>query len=507
MNRTVPIPDIPARDMAADTSLWGAFARSVRHNIVAEVAIQTLRVSGMIILARQLTPGDFGLFKILLVISVFASVANEAGVPDALIQRKDLRPEHESTAWWMSLGVAALIASALYLGAPLVAFGMAMPRLVFGVRLLCIPLLLEGTVVTASARLRRRLQFGALALADVIAEIVFLAVALIVLWREGAEWSLPAALAARFAAHAVSIWIADPHPAFGLPRLQAARDLARFAASVSGGRLVYVLSSNADYLLVGRLLGSTALGFYTIAWDLLRFVPDRLHKVVGRVTLPVFCHFQDDDQELARAYRDFFGYVARIVLPLAACVVVAAPELISSVYGNQWLPAAEPLRLLASGLALAGLRVGIGSIYYSKDHPSFDLYLHGSRLILIIIVCVAFAHTGLIGVSAAMSAVEGTISIAGGWMACRLVGMRLEDLARATTPGIRVAFVCAMGTAAGKLAASQLGLEGPLVLAAIIPPAVFAYCWFEAPTVIRMVAGAFGCVAGEGAMNLSPGVK
>ena len=59
------------------------------------------------------------------------------------------------------------------------------------------------------------------------------------------------------------------------------------------GRLLCTVSSNADYLLVGRLLGSSALGFYGMAWDLLRFLPDRLYKVAGRVTVPAFCRMQD----------------------------------------------------------------------------------------------------------------------------------------------------------------------------------------------------------------------
>ncbi len=67
-----------------------------------------------------------------------------------------------------------------------------------------------------------------------------------------------------------------------------ARDLVRFAASVWAGRMLITLSSNTDYLIIGRILGSSMLGYYSIAWDLLRFVPDRLFKVVGRVMLPLF---------------------------------------------------------------------------------------------------------------------------------------------------------------------------------------------------------------------------
>ena len=110
-----------------------------------------------------------------------------------------------------------------------------------------------------------------------------------------------------------------------------------------------MLSINADYLLVGRLLGSAALGFYGMAWDLLRFVPDRLYRVAGRVTFPAFCQLQDDHEALARAYLDFFDYMARVVLPIAACAAIAAPEILRTIYGPQWVPSALPMRLLAPG--------------------------------------------------------------------------------------------------------------------------------------------------------------
>ncbi len=500
------LPEFERAGLVDGALLWSAFARSVRDNVVAEVAIQALRIVSIVVLARALTPRDFGLFRILLVVSVFAAFTNEAGIPDALIQRKRLSRVHETTAWWMNLALASLAAMMLWTTAPLAARLMAMPGLETGMRLLSIPMLLEGTAVSANVRLQRSLRFGALAAADVVAEILFLGTAVSVFWLGYAEWSLPAALGMRFATHAVALWIAEPRAPVGMPRLEGARDLGRFATTVSGGRLVYLLSSNADYLLVGRLLGTAALGFYSIAWDLLRFVPDRLHRVAGRVTLPAFCRFQDDDRELARAYRDFFGYAARIVLPLVACVVIAAPELVGAIYGPQWRPAAEPLRLLACGLALAGMRIGIGSVYYSKDHPSFDLYLHGLRLVLIVIACVGFAPAGLNGVSVAMSVAEGAVSIVGVWLACRLVNLRLRDLAESAAPAARLALACAMGTAAGKGAALMFGLKGPVMLALIVPPPAITYCWLEAPTVVRMVSAAFGRVP-RAAVELPAGRK
>jgi O-antigen/teichoic acid export membrane protein len=472
-------------------SLWRAVARSVRDNVIAEVAVQGLRLGGLVILARALTPADFGLFRVLLVVGVIATLTNEAGIPDALIQRKQITPAHEATAWWMNMALSVATAAILYVTAPAISELMGMSGLQGGIRLLCLPIMLEGTAVAANARLRRRLHFGALAVADVVAEVAFIAVALILLWRGMPMWSLPGGLAARFAAHGLAIWAADPRLPMVSPTRQAARDILRFAATVWSGRLIYTLSSNADYLLVGRLLGSSALGFYSMAWDLLRFVPDRLHRVAGRVTFPAFCQLQDDRDELADAYKDFFDYMARIVVPLGVCAAIAAPEILRTVYGPQWTPAALPMRLLSAGLILSGLRLGIGPVYYSKNRPSFDIYLHGTRLALIVAVVIWAARWELFGVSLGMSAVEGVVSVGGQALACALLGLTLRDLLDPAMPGLRLAALCGLCTLAGRTILILAGFKGAPVLIAAVAPAALAYAWMERSNAVEMISKAF----------------
>jgi O-antigen/teichoic acid export membrane protein len=467
------------------------FTRGVRDNVLGECAIQVVRLSAMVVLARALGAAQFGLLRVLMVVGLFATTMLQPGLAQALVQRREINPGHESTAWWVSVGLGCSGAGLLYAGAPLIAWLMAMPALTTGVRLICLPVFLDCLAVTSNAALQRELRFGTLALADVAAEVGFIATALGLLWTSMAQWSLMAGLAVRIATRAIILLIAAPRPPRARPTLAAIRDLRRFAAAVWSGSLINLLSSNADFLLIGRLLGASALGFYMLAWDLLRFVPDRLYKVAGRVTFPAFCLLQDDDREMAAAYRSFFEYIAKIVLPVAACAAVAAPELIGTVYGARWLPAAQPLRLLSVGLALMGLRTGIGSVYYAKARPSLDVYLHGARLILVIAAVCGLYRTGLTGISAGMSGVEGLISVWGLMLAIALVGLEWRDLVAATLPGLRLALACMIATAAGKALALLFAVTGPAVLAFIVllPAAVF--CWLEGSTFIAMLAGAF----------------
>jgi PST family polysaccharide transporter len=473
-------------------NVWRAFAHGVRDNLLGEFAVQTLRVGGTVVLARNLGPANFGLLKVLVIVAMFATLFSESGIPDAVIQRRDLNYDHEATAWWLSLSLVITTVTALYFAAPLLERAMAIEGLAFATRLLCIPLLLEGTAIIPVARLARSLRFTALAIADVAAEIAFLAVAFALLWQGHARLSLPGGLAARFATHAVAVWCADHKIPFGRPRLQAARELGRFAVTVLGGRIVTVASGNADFLLVGRLLGTQALGYYSIAWDLLRFVPDRLHRIVGRVALPAFCRLSDDDNELGSAYCNFLQYLARLVLPVGVCVAISAPHLLTGIYGYQWLPAVRPMRLLACGLALAALRMANIPVYYAKNYPGMDLLLNGMRLILVVAGVLVTAHTGLTGVSAAVGGAEGTISIAGQYAVCMITGLHFNRACLAVLPSVGITVLCGIATLLGSIAAGAAGLTGLPALALIGLATALSFLCSQGGKIREILMNAFG---------------
>ncbi len=486
-----PNPARGADPVAEGPSPWHAFSRGVRDNLLAEVVVQGLRVGGTVALARTLVPSDFGLLKLLLIVSMVAVVFSEAGIPDALIQCEDLRPEHEATAWWLTVGLTGVTLAVLYLGAPIVARALAIRHLGFAIRLICLPLMLEGTAIVSVARLSRFFRFGALALADIFAELAFLFAAFAMIRRGRPESSLPFGLAARFATHATVVWAADRQLPRGFPRVAAAQDLGRFALSVLAGRIVTIASGNVDFVLVGRLLGATALGYYSMAWDLLRFVPDRLHRVVGRVALPAFCRLRTDF-ELKTAYCGLMHYLGHLILPFAACAAVAAPQILTTIYGHQWLPAAPPMRLLACGLALSGLRMANAPVYYARNYPSIDIFLNGARLLLIAVAVVTTAGAGLVGISASVGVVEAVISTIGQLIVCALIGLTIGDLLSTLFASLRITSVCLIATLGGAAIAATLSLPSPIALACLAVPPALAYLWLEGGDWWRLALGAFG---------------
>jgi hypothetical protein len=171
------------------------------------------------------------------------------------------------------------------------------------------------------------------------------------------------------------------------------------------------------------------------------------------------------------------------------------------VYGAKWAPVAGPVRLLTTGLALAGLRLAIGSIYYAKGYPALDIALHGLRLLLIVAAVTLAAPLGLAGVCAAMSAVESLVSVAGQWLVCRLIGITLLALGAATMPGLRSAAGCAFAAIAGAALGNLLGVGGVLPLALTLTPAAAVFAWQERATVGALLYGSAAMAATAGAVS------
>jgi O-antigen/teichoic acid export membrane protein len=468
-----------------------AFARGVRDNVIGEIGLQAVRIGGLVILARALTPSDFGMFRVLLTISMMIMMVNDLAAPDTLVQRHALTPAHESSAWWATNAVSLFTCGAIYIGAPLVARAMAMPAITGPLRLLCIPILLEGSVSVSLARLTRRLDFRIIAIAEVLGELAFLAVAIGLLAMHLPRWSLAAGLSARMGAHALVLWCAEPYIPRTAPSRKALRELRGFASGAFGGQIFHAISCNVDYLLVGRMLGSTALGFYGMAWDLLRFVPDRLYKVAGRVTLPAFCRMQHQRDQLRNAYLTFLGYMSRLIVPPLVCIAIAAPELLRQIYGPQWESAAIPLRILSFGIITIGLRAGMGPTFYALGRPVIELYLYGLRLTLIAIAVVVAAPSGLLWVCAGVSAVESVCSVIGQFIACRMLKASLASVTRALIPGFTTAAGCAAVTIAARVLTKNLGVSGLAELALMVALSALAFLLIEAGTVREMLGSAF----------------
>lgn len=325
--------------------------RGIGWTATSKIAQLLMSILISAILARLLTPSDFGLIAMVVVFSNFASIFSDFGLMSAIVQKKDVSDEALSSTFWISVGLGALLTAALAASAPLIAAFYSQPRLTPLVVFISTTFFIYAFGNVPYGLLTKRMNFKALAIIDSCAIGISGPIAIFLAFSGYGVWSLAwyAVLSSIFMV--VFTWIYArwvPHFLFGLQHMKG---LLGYGANLTGFSFVNYFAQNMDNLLVGRFLGSTALGFYNLAYNLLVLPTSNISDVVGRVMFPALSIIQHDKQLVRDAYVRANSYIAAVSFPVMTWVLVSAPQLIRVVYGPKWIPVIPLIQIFA----LAGI--------------------------------------------------------------------------------------------------------------------------------------------------------
>jgi O-antigen/teichoic acid export membrane protein len=364
-------------------------------------ATQLLGWASTLIVARLLAPTDYGLVGMAMVYLGFIHLINEFGLGTVIVQRRDLTADQLAriAGFALLLGLGFVILSALVSGAVAEFFGEPSVRWIIPVASLAF--LTSALQVVPQGLLTRDLDFRRLAWADG-AEAVLAALATLVLAALGiGYWALVLGpLAGRLTSTVlVNIW--RPQPIAWPRRFGTIASAVSFGWHLVVSRLAWYLYSNADFTIVGRLLGKAALGAYTIGWTLASIPVDRITALVASVTPPVFSAVQHDPPALQRYLKNLTEALALITFPAAIGMALIADEFVPLVLGTQWRSAVAPLQLLALSAALRSVSPLLPQIIVSRGHAKVNMQL---TLVTALVLPVLFyfgSRWGTAGVAAA----------------------------------------------------------------------------------------------------------
>ena len=331
--------------------------RSIGWSASAQIAQLLMQVLITAILARLLTPSDFGLIAMVAVFSAFVAVFSNFGLTSAIIQKKEVSDETLSSTFWVNVGLGALLTIALAASAPLVAAFYSEPRLTPLVVFISTTFFIASFGNVQNGLLTRRMNFKALAVINICALGISGAISVFLAFSGYGVWSLASLTVLSVFLTVVFTWIYSrwvPHFSF---RLQRVKGLLRFGANVTGFSFFNYFARNADNLLIGKFLGAAPLGFYNLAYNLLLFPITNISNVIGNVMFPALSKVQHDKQMVRETYVTANRYIAAICFPLMIWVLVTAPQLIRVVYGPKWVGAI----VLVQILAIASIEQSVGT--------------------------------------------------------------------------------------------------------------------------------------------------
>jgi len=318
------------------------------------------------ILARLLTPSDFGLIAMVIVFSSFVAIFSDFGLTSAIVQKKEVSDEALSSTFWISVGLGALLTIALAASAPLIAAFYSEPRLTPLVVFISTTFFIASFGNVQSALLTKSMNFKALAVIGICALGISGPVSIFLAFSGYGVWSLAwnTVLSTFLTVVFTSIYAQwAPHFSLGL---QHVKGLVGFGANLTGFSFVNYFARNADNLLIGKFLGAAPLGFYNLAYNLLLFPLTNVSDVIGRVMFPALSKIQRDSTAVREAFVAANRFVAAGSFPLMMWLFITAPQVIRVIYGSKWESAIVLVQILALTAMVQSIGTNVGWIYLSQ---------------------------------------------------------------------------------------------------------------------------------------------
>lgn len=367
-------PDRRARDhdhyLRTDDLLEGVAGRAVRggaFTIASQAAQFLLGLGATMVMARLLTPRDYGLVGMVTVVTGFLRVFKDVGLGRATIQRPTLTHGQASNLFWVNAVVGLAVMLVTIALAPLLARFYGRPELTAITMVLSIGFFTGGLSVQHQALLRRRMRFGLLAITDIASLILAIIVGIVMAWRGFAYWAIVGNQLTLVTAGTVAAWIACRwRPA--LPsRREPVRDLLLFGGNVTGFTVSNYFARNSDDLLIGRVWGSVELGLYTKAYRLLLFPLSQINLPVSAVAVPALSRMVDEPERYRAAFLRILEKVAMVAMPLVAYFMVTSDWVMEVMLGPRWIGAAPMFMWLAVAGLVQPVTGTTGWLFTSQD--------------------------------------------------------------------------------------------------------------------------------------------
>ena len=296
-----------------------------------------LQMGSTVVLARLLTPEDYGLVAMVAVVSNFVMMFKDAGLSMATVQKDEINHAQISTLFWINVVISLMIMLVMVALSPVVAWFYGKPELTLVTLALAGSFIFSGLTIQHQALLRRQMYFGRLAVIEVAAMFCSVIAAIISAWYGAGYWALVIMQLVMAVSLAMGVWIVcDWRP--GLPkRGTGVRPMLAFGGCLTGFSFVNYFSRNLDKLLIGKYCPTSELGYYSKAYQLLMLPINQIRGPIVNVATPALSRLQNDKEKYRSYYYRMVNTLAFLTMPLMVFLVVCSKDIVLTVLGDQWL--------------------------------------------------------------------------------------------------------------------------------------------------------------------------
>ncbi len=433
--KLVPNPE----EVAAVANLDRSLATSLTWKVAADWSSQLLSWASFLIVVRILSPSDYGIVAMAMVLFTYLRLVGEFGIPQTIVVWRDLTASQLAQLNTIAVLVgAAGFALACLLAYPLAMFFRA-PRLVPVVIVACSSLLVLGFRAVPEGLLNKALEFRRLAMFDAV-RVVAAAVATLTAALFGlGYWAL--ILGNLFGYVLRSILVVGAHPeSFAWPKLRSIRQELIFGWHVLVSMVSFSAYSSLDNVIAGRVLGQAALGVYGLAWTLANVPLEKVATLVTTVVPSYLATVQSEPAALRRYLRTLTEALALTTLPATVGLGLVARDLVPFALGAKWSPMVPVLQVLCIYAAFRSAVALLPKVLTAVGNARFVMWNDLAALVILPIAFYVGSRWGTTGIAWGWVAAYPLVAAALYWKTFKTIGMNVGEYLRGLAPGLHGTF-------------------------------------------------------------------
>lgn len=373
--------------------------RAIKWSYLGVVARIVAQLGIQIVLARILGPEVFGIFAAASLVLGLGIVSIGLGLGSALVQKKEITANdiRFTFTWSVISGVGMAILTLLF-ASDIAAF-FHDPRIADVLRGLVPVFIFISFSIVPQALLKRELTFKVIQGVEITSYLIgFLVVGMGCALMGAGVWSLVAAWVAQSASNTIILFVIRRHAMKPLLR-EKGPGLRKFGSHVLFTNIVNLVIENLDNLLVGRLLGPTTLGLYSVAYTFVRTPTNHLVVTLQNVLFSASARAQDNQAGLQRAYLTVVSAISLVIIPVFAGVAAVPYTVIDGIFGHKWLAAAQVLMPLSLAMILHAIMAVTGPVLSGKGAPSAEFKVQFWVALVLIVALLIAARYSIVAVA------------------------------------------------------------------------------------------------------------
>lgn len=373
----------------------------LRWTVAAKLSAQVVTWVLTIYVVRLLDPADYGLMSMAMLSVGFLSVLNDLGLGAAIVQRRNIDDDLLRQTYSLLIVIGLALFLILLLFAPLLAKFFDDPRLTIVVRVLAIQFLILPFEVIPNALLLRDMLFKKISIIDLVTRIISGLIAFGFAVNGFGIYALIFASLGSVILRAIVFNIVSPFLKLPSLSLRGMRSMLSFGGLVTLDRLLWFLYSQADILIIGKLLNTQMLGFYAVAMHLASLPMQKFNSIINQVSLPAFSVIQENPGLATFYLKKAIRILNLISFPTFFGIASIAPEIVPVLLGDQWQPAVVPIVFLSIIMPVLMTSYLFPAVLRSRGRADISVINLAVACIIMPIAFFVGSAWGLLGVSLA----------------------------------------------------------------------------------------------------------